>query len=85
MAERKPSLDGTAVAVEMRDMPVNDFMTKNGVVREDGRLVVSCICSASSRRKSRGIGSTTTDRSRRIPGMRLQNDGGVRMSARENP
>jgi branched-chain amino acid transport system substrate-binding protein len=23
----------------MRDMPVNDFMTKNGRIREDGRLV----------------------------------------------
>ncbi len=31
--------DGPAVAAKMRAMPVNDFMTKNGVIREDGRLV----------------------------------------------
>jgi len=31
--------DGPAVAAKMRAMPVNDFMTKNGRIREDGRLV----------------------------------------------
>jgi branched-chain amino acid transport system substrate-binding protein len=31
--------DGPAVAKKMREMPVNDFMTKNGKIREDGRLV----------------------------------------------
>jgi branched-chain amino acid transport system substrate-binding protein len=33
------TLDGPAVAGKMREMPVNDFMTKNGRIREDGRLV----------------------------------------------
>lgn len=31
--------DGPAVAAKMREMPVNDFMTSNGRIREDGRLV----------------------------------------------
>jgi branched-chain amino acid transport system substrate-binding protein len=31
--------DGPTVAAKMREMPVNDFMTKNGKIREDGRLV----------------------------------------------
>jgi branched-chain amino acid transport system substrate-binding protein len=31
--------DGPAVADAMRAMPVNDFMTKNGRIRADGRLV----------------------------------------------
>ncbi|OYV01155.1 MAG: ABC transporter permease [Burkholderiales bacterium PBB5] len=29
----------TAVMAKMKEMPVNDFMTKNGKIREDGRLV----------------------------------------------
>ncbi len=29
----------TAVMAKMRELPVNDFMTKNGKIREDGRLV----------------------------------------------
>ena len=29
----------TAVMAQMKAMPVNDFMTKNGKIREDGRLV----------------------------------------------
>jgi branched-chain amino acid transport system substrate-binding protein len=33
------TIDGPAVAAKMREMPVNDFMTKNGRIREDGRLV----------------------------------------------
>ena len=33
------AIDGPAVAKKMREMPVNDFMTKNGKIREDGRLV----------------------------------------------
>lgn len=33
------SVDGPAVASKMREIPVNDFMTKNGKIREDGRLV----------------------------------------------
>jgi branched-chain amino acid transport system substrate-binding protein len=32
-------LDGPTVAAGMRATPVNDFMTKNGRIREDGRLV----------------------------------------------
>jgi branched-chain amino acid transport system substrate-binding protein len=32
------TLDGPTVAARMRDMPVNDFMTKNDRIREDGRL-----------------------------------------------
>jgi branched-chain amino acid transport system substrate-binding protein len=31
--------DGNAVAAKMKEMPVNDFMTRNGVIRADGRLV----------------------------------------------
>ncbi|MGO4507906.1 ABC transporter substrate-binding protein [Bradyrhizobium sp. MOS001] len=33
------TLDGPTIAARMRAMPVNDFMTKNGRIREDGRLV----------------------------------------------
>jgi branched-chain amino acid transport system substrate-binding protein len=33
------TVDGPAVAGRMRETPVNDFMTKNGRIREDGRLV----------------------------------------------
>src|SRR5215831_18034538 len=33
------TLDGPTVAAKMRQMPVNDFMTRNGKIREDGRLV----------------------------------------------
>jgi branched-chain amino acid transport system substrate-binding protein len=33
------TLDGPTVAAKMRELPVNDFMTKNGRIREDGRLV----------------------------------------------
>src|SRR5258708_6736916 len=32
-------VDGPTVASKMREMPVNDFMTRNGKIREDGRLV----------------------------------------------
>jgi branched-chain amino acid transport system substrate-binding protein len=28
-----------AVAKKMREMPINDFMTKNGRIREDGRVL----------------------------------------------
>ena len=31
--------DAKAVMAKMREMPVNDVMTKNGKLREDGRLV----------------------------------------------
>jgi branched-chain amino acid transport system substrate-binding protein len=31
--------DGPLVAAKMREMPVSDFMTSNGKIREDGRLV----------------------------------------------
>jgi branched-chain amino acid transport system substrate-binding protein len=37
--EAAGTLDGPPVAAEMREMPVNDFMTKNGRIRQDGRLV----------------------------------------------
>ncbi|MDQ8727402.1 ABC transporter substrate-binding protein [Bradyrhizobium sp. LHD-71] len=37
--EAAGTLDGSAVAAKMREMPVNDFMTKNGRIRQDGRLV----------------------------------------------
>ncbi|PSO24744.1 ABC transporter permease [Bradyrhizobium sp. MOS002] len=33
------TLDGPAVAAKMREMPVNDLMTKGGKIRRDGRLV----------------------------------------------
>jgi branched-chain amino acid transport system substrate-binding protein len=37
--EAAGTLDGPTVAAKMREMPVNDFMTKNGRIRRDGRLV----------------------------------------------
>lgn len=37
--EAAGTLDGLTVAAKMREMPVNDFMTHNGKIREDGRLV----------------------------------------------
>jgi len=37
--DKAQSTDGPTVARTMREMPVNDFMTKNGIIREDGRLV----------------------------------------------
>jgi branched-chain amino acid transport system substrate-binding protein len=37
--QKAATLDGPAVASEMRALPVNDFMTKNGKIRTDGRLV----------------------------------------------
>jgi branched-chain amino acid transport system substrate-binding protein len=33
------TVDGPAVTAKMRATPVNDFMTRNGKIREDGRLV----------------------------------------------
>jgi branched-chain amino acid transport system substrate-binding protein len=33
------TLDGVTVIKKMKETPVNDFMTKNGKIREDGRLV----------------------------------------------
>lgn len=37
--EAAGTLDGPTVAAKMREMPVNDFMTRNGRIRQDGRLV----------------------------------------------
>ncbi|WBL82700.1 ABC transporter substrate-binding protein [Bradyrhizobium xenonodulans] len=37
--EAAGTLDGPTVSAKMHEMPVNDFMTKNGRIREDGRLV----------------------------------------------
>src|SRR5205085_1759506 len=37
--QKAGTTDGPTVAHTMRAMPVDDFMTKNGVIREDGRLV----------------------------------------------
>ncbi|MGY8635461.1 ABC transporter substrate-binding protein [Bradyrhizobium sp. 14AA] len=37
--EAADTLDGPTVSAKMHEMPVNDFMTKNGRIREDGRLV----------------------------------------------
>ncbi|MBM3556683.1 MAG: ABC transporter substrate-binding protein [Alphaproteobacteria bacterium] len=31
--------DGTKVVAQMKKMPINDFMTKNGAIREDGRVM----------------------------------------------
>ena len=31
--------DGPKVVAKMREMPINDFMTKNGKLREDGRVM----------------------------------------------
>jgi len=33
------TLDGLTVIKKMKETPDNDFMTKNGKIREDGRLV----------------------------------------------
>lgn len=33
------TLDGPTIATKMRELPVNDFMTKDGRIRRDGRLV----------------------------------------------
>ncbi|MCA6126330.1 ABC transporter substrate-binding protein [Bradyrhizobium sp. WSM 1704] len=37
--EAAGTLDGPTVAARMRELPVNDFMTRNGRIRQDGRLV----------------------------------------------
>jgi branched-chain amino acid transport system substrate-binding protein len=37
--EAAGTLDGPTVATKMRELPVNDFMTRNGKIRQDGRLV----------------------------------------------
>ncbi|UGY13277.1 ABC transporter substrate-binding protein [Bradyrhizobium septentrionale] len=37
--EATGTLDGPTVAAKMRELPVNDFMTRNGKIRQDGRLV----------------------------------------------
>jgi branched-chain amino acid transport system substrate-binding protein len=37
--EAAGTLDGPTVAAKMRETPVNDFMTKNGRIRQDGRVV----------------------------------------------
>ncbi|ODM85919.1 ABC transporter substrate-binding protein [Bradyrhizobium elkanii] len=37
--EAAGTLDGPTVAAKMRELPVNDFMTRNGRIRPDGRLV----------------------------------------------
>ena len=31
--------DGPKVVAKMRELPINDFMTKNGKLREDGRVM----------------------------------------------
>jgi branched-chain amino acid transport system substrate-binding protein len=33
------TIDGIKVAAKMRELPVNDFMTANGKIREDGRML----------------------------------------------
>jgi branched-chain amino acid transport system substrate-binding protein len=37
--QKAGTLDGPTVADKMRELPVNDFMTKNGRIRQDGKLV----------------------------------------------
>lgn len=37
--EAAGTLDGPTVAAKMRELPVNDFMTRDGNIRQDGRLV----------------------------------------------
>ncbi|WP_407168631.1 ABC transporter substrate-binding protein [Bradyrhizobium sp. ORS 111] len=37
--EAAGTLGGPTVAAKMRELPVNDFMTRNGRIRQDGRLV----------------------------------------------
>jgi branched-chain amino acid transport system substrate-binding protein len=36
--EAAGTLDGPVVAANMGELPVNDFMTRNGGIRPDGRL-----------------------------------------------
>ena len=38
------STDGPTVVKRMKATPINDFMTKNGKIREDGTLFAACIC-----------------------------------------
>ena len=33
------SLKSKAVMAKMKEMPINDFMTRNGRIREDGRVI----------------------------------------------
>jgi branched-chain amino acid transport system substrate-binding protein len=37
--EAAKSNDGKTVVAKMRELPINDFMTKNGKLREDGRVI----------------------------------------------
>jgi branched-chain amino acid transport system substrate-binding protein len=37
--EAAKSDEGAAVVAKMRELPINDFMTKNGKLREDGRVL----------------------------------------------
>jgi branched-chain amino acid transport system substrate-binding protein len=37
--EAAKSDDGKTVVAKMKEMPINDFMTKNGKIREDGRVI----------------------------------------------
>ena len=37
--EAAKSNDGKTVVAKMRELPINDFMTKNGKLREDGRVM----------------------------------------------
>jgi branched-chain amino acid transport system substrate-binding protein len=37
--EAANSIDGKTVVAKMRELPINDFMTKNGKLREDGRVL----------------------------------------------
>jgi branched-chain amino acid transport system substrate-binding protein len=37
--DQTKSDDGVTVVKKMREMPINDFMTKNGKLREDGRVM----------------------------------------------
>jgi branched-chain amino acid transport system substrate-binding protein len=53
--------DGLTVVKQMKATPVNDFMTKNGKIRDDGRLVRDMyLFEVKSRRNRKGHGTTTS-------------------------
>jgi hypothetical protein len=51
--------EAQAVVRKMKEIPVNDFFTKGGSVREDGRVIRSMYLFR-NRRKSRNVPTTTT-------------------------
>src|SRR5260221_14183897 len=63
--EAAKSDEGKAVVAKMREIPINDFMTKNGKLREDGRVMRDMYLFQVRRRAIPSISTTTTSSSRR--------------------